>query len=98
MKKKLGSFSMENLQEKYITKLQEYKNYYLLITGGQDKQGFCMTNKIKDIERKKFKISLGTPGFRKRYRRVGSFKYKTLRGSMITPEIAVINCVIFPKS
>jgi len=63
-------------------------NYELVITGGSDKQGFPMRKGVHGTARKKLLLS-GGPGYRPR--RKGVRRRKSIRGEIVSPEIAQLN-------
>ena len=63
-------------------------NYELVITGGSDKQGFPMRKGVHGTARKKLLLS-GGPGYRPR--RKGVRRRKSIRGEVVSPEIAQLN-------
>ena len=63
-------------------------NYDLVITGGSDKQGFPMRKGVHGTARKKLLLS-GGPGYRPR--RKGVRRRKSVRGEVVSPEIAQLN-------
>ena len=63
-------------------------NYELVITGGSDKQGFPMRKGVHGTARKKLLLS-GGPGYRPR--RKGVRRRKSVRGEVVSPEIAQLN-------
>lgn len=69
-----------------------------MIVGGQDNEGFFLYEHYIDTERKKVKIPYKDPGYKTFYRKTGSFKRRTVRGTIITPEISTINLILYEKS
>lgn len=76
----------------------EFLDCYFLIVGGQDNEGFYLYEDYFNTERKKIKVSYKNPGYRIFYRKTGSFKRRTIRGTIITPEISTINLILYEKS
>ena len=77
---------------------KEFSDCLFLIVGGQDNEGFYLYEHYFNTERKKIKVAYKNPGYKLFYRRVGSFKRRTVRGTIITPEISTINLILFIKS
>jgi len=75
----------------------DYKGRFLLISGGQDKQGFFMRRGIMDTERIKLKIPLHKKGNKKKYKSIGFSKKRSVRGSIISSESASLNLVLLPS-
>merc|ERR1719273_1807687 len=73
----------------------QFKGYIFTITGGNDKQGFPMKQGILTTQRVKLLFSKGHSCFRER--RKGQRKRKSVRGCIVSPEIAVLNLVIMKK-
>ena len=65
--------------------------YKLKVTGGSDKDGFPMRADVHGMERKRILISNG-PGIRKKGK--GERIKKTVRGNIVSDQIAQINVVI----
>lgn len=70
----------------------EFAGYVFKITGGNDKQGFPMRQGILTTARVRILCGKGQKGYRPR--RKGERKRKSLRGCIVSPEIAVLNLVI----
>nr|BAS01696.1 ribosomal protein S6 [Lotharella vacuolata] len=77
---------------------EEFSDCYFLIVGGQDNEGFYLYEHYFNTERKQIKVRYKNPGYRIFYRRIGSFKRRTIRGTIITPEISTINMILYEKS
>lgn len=70
----------------------EFKGYTLRISGGNDKQGFCMRQGIMTNYR--VRILCGKDQKNYRQRRAGERKRKSIRGCIVGQDIAVLNLVI----
>merc|ERR1712227_71848 len=77
---------------------KEFSDCLFLIVGGQDNEGFYLYEHYFNTERKKIKVRYNDPGYKLFYRKIGSFKRRTVRGTIITPEISAINLILFEKS
>merc|ERR1711998_563642 len=75
----------------------EWKGYIFKITGGQDKQGFPMKNGVFTNKRVKLLLKKVTTGCRGFHMRKGERCRKSVRGSIISPEISVLNLKIIKK-
>ena len=73
----------------------EYKGYVFKISGGNDKQGFCMTQGILTTGRVRILMREGMPGYRVRKR--GERKRKSARGCIVSSDLSVLNLVIVKK-
>eukprot|EP00814_Leptocylindrus_danicus_P007939 CAMPEP_0116018502 /NCGR_PEP_ID=MMETSP0321-20121206/8685_1 /TAXON_ID=163516 /ORGANISM="Leptocylindrus danicus var. danicus, Strain B650" /LENGTH=237 /DNA_ID=CAMNT_0003488905 /DNA_START=110 /DNA_END=824 /DNA_ORIENTATION=+ len=71
---------------------EEYAGYTLRISGGNDKQGFCMQQGILTNTRVRLLMKKGSPGYRPRRR--GERKRKSIRGCIVGHDIAVLNLVV----
>ena len=89
------SFFNKKLGDKIRGELIGLNGYELQITGGSDNAGFPMISSISGTARKKVILSKGK-GFKKT-KRAYSKKRKTIRGNIITPEIAQINLKVVKK-
>jgi small subunit ribosomal protein S6e len=74
--------------------------YELKVTGGSDKDGFPMRSDVEGIVKKHMILTKGV-GFRsmkrikkKKFKREGLRKRKTIRGNTISGDTMQINCVI----
>src|ERR1700744_4026354 len=70
----------------------EFKGYIFRITGGNDKQGFPMKQGVLIPGRVKLLLADGHSCYRPR--RTGERKRKSVRGCIVSPEIAVLSVVI----
>jgi len=75
----------------------EFKGYVLRIVGGQDKQGFPMKEGVMQNARVRLLLKPGTVGFAAWRARNGERRRKTIRGCIIGPDIALLNCVVVRK-
>merc|ERR1719188_2044968 len=73
----------------------EFKGYIFRITGGNDKQGFCMTQGILRNDRTRILMKKGFPGYRQR--RAGERKRKSARGCIVDNALSVLNLVVVKK-
>lgn len=73
----------------------EYKGYVFKISGGNDKQGFCMTQGILTTGRVRILMREGMVGYRCRKR--GERKRKSARGCIVSSDLSVLNLVIVKK-
>jgi len=69
-----------------------YVGYIFRISGGNDKQGFCMRQGILTNTRVRVLCGKSQKGYRQR--RVGERKRKSLRGCIVGHDIAVLNLVM----
>ncbi|KAL0222121.1 hypothetical protein RCL1_001975 [Eukaryota sp. TZLM3-RCL] len=76
---------------------EEFAGYEFRITGGNDKQGFCMKQGVLTANRVRLLLTQQTEGFRGYGRKDGERRRKSVRGCIISPEIAVINMIISKK-
>lgn len=72
----------------------EWKGYILKLTGGQDKEGFPMLGGILVNTRVKLLLSKGMKGCRGYGMKIGEKSRKSVRGCIVSPEIAVLNLTI----
>eukprot|EP00850_Spirogloea_muscicola_P003232 SM000013S26401 [mRNA] locus=s13:103871:105719:- [translate_table: standard] len=72
----------------------EFKGYIFKIMGGQDKQGFPMKQGVLTPGRVRILMHRGTPCFRGYGRRNGERRRKSVRGCIVSPDLAAINLVI----
>lgn len=70
----------------------EFEGYLLRISGGNDKQGFCMRQGILTNTRVRLLCKKGHKGYRQR--RAGERKRKSIRGCVVGHDIAVLNLVV----
>ena len=73
----------------------EYAGYVFRITGGNDKQGFCMHQGILSNGRVRLLLKGGATGYRQR--KTGERKRKSCRGCIVGPDISVLNLVVVKK-
>jgi small subunit ribosomal protein S6e len=73
----------------------EFKGYVFKITGGNDKQGFCMRQGVLTAARVRLLMSDGHSGYRPRKR--GERKRKSIRGCVVSSELSVLNLVVLKK-
>ena len=73
----------------------EYRGYVFKISGGNDKQGFCMTQGILTTGRVRILMRDGMPGYRSRKR--GERKRKSARGCIVSSDLSVLNLVVVKK-
>lgn len=71
---------------------EEFAGYSFRISGGNDKQGFCMQQGILTNNRVRLLMKKGSPGYR--IRRKGERKRKSIRGCIVGADIAVLNLVV----
>merc|ERR1711976_199128 len=76
---------------------EEFKGYTFKITGGNDKQGFGMKQGVLSASRVRLLMSPGDCCFRGTRRRIGERRRKSVRGCIVSPEIAVLNLVILKQ-
>jgi len=75
----------------------EFKGYVLKIVGGQDKQGFAMKQGVLTNQRVRLLMTPGDQGFRGYGRRNGERRRKSVRGCIVSQDLAVLNLVIVKK-
>lgn len=73
----------------------EFKGYVLRITGGSDKNGFCMKQGVNTKNMVRLLLSEGSAGYF--CKREGTRKRRTVRGCIVGPGIAAVNTIIFKK-
>ena len=73
----------------------EFKGYVFKISGGNDKQGFCMTQGILTTGRVRILMREGMLGYRSRKR--GERKRKSARGCIVSSDLSVLNLVVVKK-
>jgi small subunit ribosomal protein S6e len=76
---------------------EEYKGYIFKITGGCDKAGFPMKQGVLTTSRVRLLIPKGELGFQRWRGRAGERRRKSVRGCIISGDIAVANLVIVKK-
>jgi len=72
-----------------------FKGYVFKISGGNDKQGFCMTQGVMTAGRVRLLMRDGMPGYRQRKR--GERKRKSVRGCVVSSDLSVLNLVVVKK-
>eukprot|EP00201_Polytomella_parva_P008729 CAMPEP_0175051170 /NCGR_PEP_ID=MMETSP0052_2-20121109/7647_1 /TAXON_ID=51329 ORGANISM="Polytomella parva, Strain SAG 63-3" /NCGR_SAMPLE_ID=MMETSP0052_2 /ASSEMBLY_ACC=CAM_ASM_000194 /LENGTH=200 /DNA_ID=CAMNT_0016315417 /DNA_START=72 /DNA_END=670 /DNA_ORIENTATION=+ len=75
----------------------EFKGYIFKIMGGQDKQGFAMKQGVLTNQRVRLLMSPGDQCFRGYGRRKGERRRKSVRGCIVSSDLAVLNLVIVKK-
>jgi small subunit ribosomal protein S6e len=73
----------------------EFKGYIFRISGGNDKQGFCMVQGVLAQGRVRLLLRAGSKGYIPR--RTGERQRKSVRGCIVGADIAVLNLVIAKK-
>jgi len=73
----------------------DFKGYVFKISGGNDKQGFCMTQGVLTSQRVRILFRDGMPGYRPRKR--GERKRKSARGCIVSSDLSVLNLVVVKK-
>ncbi|XP_072526510.1 small ribosomal subunit protein eS6 [Salminus brasiliensis] len=73
----------------------EWKGYYVRISGGNDKQGFPMKQGVLTHGRVRLLLSKGHSCYRPR--RTGERKRKSVRGCIVDANLSVLNLVIVKK-
>jgi len=73
----------------------EFKGYRFRISGGNDKQGFCMKQGVLTSNRIRLLLRKGVSCYRPRKR--GERKRKSVRGCIVSAELSVLNLVIVKK-
>jgi len=73
----------------------DYQGYIFRISGGNDKQGFCMTQGVLTSGRVRLLMRDGMPGYRQRKR--GERKRKSVRGCIVSSDLSVLNLVVVKK-
>merc|ERR1719456_254829 len=74
---------------------EEFKGYIFRISGGNDKQGFCMKQGVLVNHRVRLLFKKGMSGYSER--RKGCRKRKSIRGCVVGPDLAVMNLVMQKK-
>jgi len=72
----------------------QFKGYTLKITGGNDKQGFGMKQGVLCNSRVKLLLRAGDSGVQGWRLRDGERRRKSVRGCIVGPDIAALNCII----
>jgi len=73
----------------------EYAGYVFKISGGNDKEGFCMRQGLLTAGRVRILVSKGHKGYRPR--KVGERKRKSFRGCIVSADLSVLNLVVVKK-
>lgn len=73
----------------------EFKGYILKITGGSDKNGFCMKQGVNTKNKVRLLLSKGSVGYF--CKREGVRKRRSVRGCIVGPGISAVNCIVFKK-
>jgi len=73
----------------------EFKGYVFKISGGNDKQGFCMKQGVLTAQRVRILFRDGMSGYRPRKR--GERKRKSVRGCIVSSDLSVLNLVVVKK-
>lgn len=73
----------------------EFKGYRFKITGGNDKQGFCMKQGVLTANRVRLLLKKGFSCYRPRKK--GERKKKSVRGCIVSAELSVLNLVVIKK-
>jgi len=73
----------------------QFKGYVFKITGGNDKQGFCMTQGVMTNQRIRLLLTKNSMGYRPR--RDGERRKRSVRGCITGPDLSVLNLVIVKK-
>jgi small subunit ribosomal protein S6e len=75
----------------------QFAGYAFRITGGQDKEGFAMMQGVMMNARVRLLMTPGMPGRAVWRCRKGERTRKSVRGCIVAPDLAVINCIIVRK-
>ena len=73
----------------------EFKGYVVKITGGSDKDGFCMKQGVNTKNKVRLLLSEGSVGYF--CKRDGVRKRRSVRGCIVGPDIAAVNCIVHKK-
>merc|ERR1719276_627936 len=73
----------------------EFKGYVFRISGGNDKQGFPMKQGVLTTQRVRLLMRKGHSCYRPRKR--GEMKRKSVRGCIVSADLAVLNLVVVKK-
>jgi small subunit ribosomal protein S6e len=73
----------------------DFKGYVFKISGGNDKEGFCMKQGVLTQTRVRLLLSKGTSCYRPRKR--GERKRKSVRGCVVSSDLSVLNLVVVKK-
>lgn len=74
---------------------EQFNGYVFKVSGGNDKQGFCMTQGVLTNGRVRLLMRDGMPGYRQRKR--GERKRKSVRGCIVSSDLSVLNLVVIKK-
>jgi len=74
---------------------EDFKGYVFKISGGNDKQGFCMKQGVLTHTRVRLLLRDGHTCYRARKR--GEMKRKSVRGCIVSSDLSVLNLVIVKK-
>merc|ERR1719409_2246839 len=74
---------------------EDFKGFIFRISGGNDKQGFCMKQGVMVNHRVRLLFKKGMSGYSER--RKGCRKRKSIRGCVVGPDLAVMNLVMQKK-
>jgi small subunit ribosomal protein S6e len=75
----------------------EFKGYIFKIMGGQDKEGFAMKQGVLTTGRVRLLLKKGDSGCRGYGMRDGERRRKSVRGCIVSSDIAVLNLIILRK-
>jgi len=73
----------------------DFNGYIFKISGGNDKEGFCMTQGVLTQGRVRLLLTKGSCGYRPRKR--GERKRKSVRGCIVSGDLSVLNLVVVKK-
>jgi small subunit ribosomal protein S6e len=73
----------------------DFKGYVFKISGGNDKEGFCMKQGVLTQTRVRLLLSKGHSCYRPRKR--GERKRKSVRGCVVSSDLSVLNLVVVKK-
>eukprot|EP00127_Corallochytrium_limacisporum_P001792 Clim_evm3s83 gene=Clim_evmTU3s83 len=74
---------------------EEFKGYILRVSGGNDKQGFCMKQGVLTNQRVRLFMGAGHSCYRPR--RKGERRRKSVRGCIVDQLMSVVNLVVVKK-
>jgi len=94
---KLRSFYDKRISQEVAgdTLGDDFKGYIFKISGGNDKQGFCMKQGVLTQQRVRLLLAEGHSCYRARKR--GERKRKSVRGCIVSSELSVLNLVVVKK-
>jgi len=75
----------------------EFKGYNVKITGGSDKSGFPMKQGVLTSSRVRLLIPRGSLGFQRWRGRKGERRRKSVRGCIVSSDIAALNLIVTKK-